>query len=123
MKLPIAFLVILTGLSLALSSCLAWAGDTGVPSSGKNHSGDIRPKPSTGDSNRGEKLYQASCIVCHGPGATGGIGPRLAGNPVLSKEKTFWTVVYEGQHVMPPLKGAVTEQQMADIRAWLQTLP
>ncbi|MBH0198980.1 MAG: cytochrome c [Nitrospira sp.] len=53
-----------------------------MPSSGKNHSGDIRPKPSTGDSNRGEKLYQASCIVCHGPGATGGIGPRLAGNPV-----------------------------------------
>jgi mono/diheme cytochrome c family protein len=67
-------------------------------------------------------LYQASCIVCHGPGATGGIGPRLAGNPVLSKEKTFWTVVYEGQHAMPPLNGAVTEQQMADIRAWLLTL-
>jgi hypothetical protein len=41
---------------------------------------------------------------------------------VLSKEKTFWTVVYEGQHVMPPLQGAVTEQQMADIRAWLLTL-
>jgi mono/diheme cytochrome c family protein len=80
------------------------------------------PKPSTGDSNRGEKLYQASCSVCHGPGATGGIGPRLAGNPVLSKEKTFWTVVYEGQHMMPPLSGAITTQQMADIRAWLLTL-
>jgi hypothetical protein len=24
--------------------------------------------------------------------------------------------------VMPPLKDAVTEQQMADIRAWLKTL-
>ena len=122
MQLRIALLVILTGLSLALSSGLVWAGDAGVQSSGKNHAGDIRPKPVTGDSNRGEKLYQASCNVCHGPRATGGIGPRLAGNPVLSKEKTFWTVVYEGQHVMPPLKGAVTEQQMADIRAWLLTL-
>lgn len=122
MKLRIAFLVILTGPSLALSSGLAWAGDTGVPSSGKNHSGDIRPKPSAGDSNRGETLYQASCIVCHGPRATGAIGPRLAGNPVLSKEKIFWTVVYEGQHAMPPLEGTVTEQQMADIRAWLLTL-
>lgn len=122
MKLRIAFLVILTGLSPALSSCLTWAGDTGAPSSGKNHSGDIRAKPSTGDSNRGEKLFQASCIVCHGPSATGGIGPRLAGNPVLSKEKIFWTVVYEGQHAMPPLNGVVTEQQMADIRAWLLTL-
>jgi mono/diheme cytochrome c family protein len=43
-------------------------------------------------------------------------------DPVLSKEKTFWTVVYEGQHAMPPLSGAITTQQMADIRAWLLTL-
>jgi len=41
---------------------------------------------------------------------------------VLSKEKTFWTVVYEGQHAMPPLNGVITSQQMADIRAWLLTL-
>ena len=123
MQLYFALLVALIGVSPVLNSSLGWAGDAGMQSSGKNHSGNNMPKPSTGDSNRGEKLYQASCIVCHGPGATGGIGPRLAGNPVLSKEKTFWTVVYEGQHLMPPLKGAVTEQQMADIRAWLLTLP
>lgn len=122
MQFRIALLAILTGLSLALNSGLAWSGDVGVQPSEKNRSGDIRPKPSTGDSNRGEKLYQASCIVCHGPRATGGIGPRLAGNPVLSNEKVFWTVVYEGQHVMPPLAGVITGQQMADIRAWLLTL-
>jgi mono/diheme cytochrome c family protein len=113
MQLSIVLLAILTGLSLALSSSLAWAGDAGSQTPGTIISGDSR---------RGEKLYDASCVVCHGPRATGGIGPRLAGNPVLSKEKTFWTVVYEGQHVMPPLQGAVTEQQMADIRAWLLTL-
>lgn len=123
MQLPSVSLVILTGLFLALSNCLVWAGDAGPQPHGTIGSGDPKPKPASGDSSRGEKLYQASCIVCHGPGATGGIGPRLAGNPVLSKEKIFWTVVYEGQHVMPPLKGAVTEQQMADIRTWLQTLP
>ena len=88
----------------------------------RNSSGDIRPKPSSGDSNRGEKLYQASCIVCHGPRASGGIGLRLANNPVLSNDLAFWKVVYEGRHVMPPLKGVVTEQQMADIRAWLLAL-
>ena len=75
-----------------------------------------------GDSSRGEGLYNSSCIVCHGPRAAGGIGPRLAGNAVLSNEPAFWKVVYEGQHVMPPLKGAITEQQMADIQAWLKTL-
>jgi cytochrome c553 len=46
----------------------------------------------------------------------------LAGNPVLSNDQAFWKVVYEGRHVMPPLKDAVTEQQMADIQAWLKTL-
>lgn len=122
MRMYLALLAALIGVSPILNSALGWAGDAGVQSSGKSHAGDIRPTPATGDSNRGEKLYQASCIVCHGRGATGGIGPRLAGNPVLSKEKTFWTIVYEGQHVMPPLQGAVTEQQMADIRAWLLTL-
>ena len=100
----------------------ARAGEVGAQGLTKNSSSDIGQKPGSGDSNRGERLYQASCIVCHGPGATGGIGPRLAGNPVLSKEKIFWTVVYEGQHAMPPLNGVITGQQMADIRAWLLTL-
>jgi mono/diheme cytochrome c family protein len=112
----------LTGLSPALSRCLAWAGDTGPQHPGTINSGNPRPKPASGDSSRGEKLYQASYIVCHGSQAAGGIGLRLAGNPVLSNEKTFWTVVYEGLHGKPPLKGAVTEQPMADILAWLQTL-
>ncbi|MCS6291504.1 MAG: cytochrome c [Nitrospira sp.] len=84
-------------------------------------SGSVSMRP-VGDSSRGEELYNASCIVCHKSGATGGLGPRLAGNPVLSNEHAFWKVVYEGRHVMPPLKGAITEQQMADIQAWLKTL-
>ena len=83
--------------------------------------GDVDRKP-LGDARRGETLYQASCVVCHGTGATGGIGPKLAGNPVLANDEAFWKIVFEGRHVMPPLKGAVSEQQMADIRAWLQTL-
>ena len=75
-----------------------------------------------GDSVRGKGLYEASCVVCHGPNGSGGIGPKLAGNVVLGDEQAFWKVVYEGRHVMPPLKGAITGQQMADIRAWLKTL-
>lgn len=71
---------------------------------------------------RGEGLYNASCVVCHGAQATGGIGPRLAGNPVLLNEQVFWKTVYDGRHVMPPLKDAVSKQQMADIQAWLKTL-
>lgn len=71
----------------------------------------------------GEELYRASCVVCHGTRGMGGVGPRLAGNPVLLNDQAFWKVVHEGRHVMPPLKGVVTDQQMTDIRAWLKTLP
>lgn len=89
----------------------------------KTDSSDSESKPPAGNSIRGEQLYQASCVVCHGSQAMGGIGPRLAGNPVLSNDQAFWTIVHEGRHVMPPLKGAVTDEQMIDIRAWLRTLP
>ena len=80
-------------------------------------------KPPLVNANRGEELYQASCVVCHGSRAEGGVGPKLAGNPVLSNDQAFWKIVHEGRHVMPPLKGVVTDQQLADIRAWLRTLP
>lgn len=89
----------------------------------EGHGGKGTESSSMGNSRRGEELYQASCVVCHGSRATGGVGPKLAGNPILSNDQAFWKVVHEGRHVMPPLKGVVTDQQIADIRAWLKTLP
>jgi mono/diheme cytochrome c family protein len=111
------------GFDAKLSGSLALASDAGRKGIAKDSSsgtGSIYP---IGDSRRGEELYNASCIVCHGSRARGGIGPRLAGNPILSNEKAFWKIVREGRHVMPPMKGTLSEQQMADIQAWLKTLP
>jgi cytochrome c551 len=101
---------------------LARASDGGPQGADKSSSSGMASRHPTGDDTRGEKLYHASCVVCHGPRAIGGVGPRLAGNPVLSNEQVFWKIVSEGRHVMPPLKGALTEQQIADIQAWLKTL-
>jgi cytochrome c553 len=109
-------------LEVAGNGTVIGASDGGPQNTHKiGPSGSVPVRPA-GDSSRGEGLYNASCIVCHSLQATGGIGPRLAGNPVLSNEQAFWKVVYEGRHVMPPLKDAITEQQMADIQAWLKTL-
>jgi mono/diheme cytochrome c family protein len=115
-----AFLLLVTVSDFTHYLPQAWADSQGATQS---RARDMDQKPSMGDSKRGEELYKASCIVCHGPRAMGGIGPRLAGNTVLSNDEAFWKIVYEGRHVMPPLKGAVNEQQMEDIRAWLKTLP
>ena len=117
-----AVLVLFLGASINRDGRLALASDVGPQGTDKDRSSGIASKRPAGDQTRGEKLYNASCVVCHGQRGSGGIGPRLAGNPVLSNDQVFWKVVYEGRHVMPPLKDAVTEQQMADIKAWLQTL-
>ena len=98
------------------------AGDV-LPRLALDTRGDKEASPPTGDSKRGEELYNASCIVCHGSRAEGGIGPKLSGNPVLASDREFWRVVHEGRHIMPPLKGTVSDQQLNDIRAWIRTLP
>jgi len=123
LSILVALFASFVGAGVNMNGSLARGSDVGPSGVAEPSSSGIAPKPLTGDNKRGEGLYNASCVVCHGPGATGGIGPRLAGNPVLSNEQAFWKTVYEGRHVMPPLKGAVTEQQMADIQAWLKTLP
>lgn len=114
--------MLFVGASIEGDDRLALASDGGPQGTDKDTSSGMTSRRLAGDHSRGEELYKASCVVCHGQRGSGGIGPRLAGNPVLSNDQAFWKVVYEGRHVMPPLKDAVTEQQMADIRAWLQTL-
>jgi mono/diheme cytochrome c family protein len=110
------------GASINVDGYLARVSDGSPEGADKNSLSGVASRHPTGDNKRGEGLYNASCVVCHGPRATGGIGPHLAGNPVLSNELAFWKTVSEGRHVMPPLKDALTEQQMADIQAWLKTL-
>jgi len=121
-RLVICALLSIVVLEVAGNGTVIGASDGGPQSADKIGSGGSVSMRPAGDRSRGEGLYNSSCIVCHGPQAAGGIGPRLAGNSVLSNEQAFWKVVYEGRHVMPPLKGAITEQQMADIQAWLKTL-
>jgi mono/diheme cytochrome c family protein len=109
--------------STDVNSNPARATDGGRQVAEKNSSSGLASGHPTGDAKRGEELYKASCVVCHGARAEGGVGPKLAGNPILSNDQAFWRVVHEGRHVMPPLKGTVSDQQLNDIRAWLRTLP
>lgn len=117
-----AAVVFLLGIDQMWNAHFARANESGYNVGSKDAPGQVRSPHPTGNSKQGEQWYEASCVVCHGPRAKGGIGPRLAGNPVLSNDKAFWKIVHEGKHVMPPLKGVLTDQQIADIRAWLQTL-
>jgi len=124
-KLLISFALSLwcLGASIDVNSNPARASDADRQVADKKSSSGLASEDPTGSAKRGEELYKASCVVCHGSRAEGGVGPKLAGNPVLSNDQAFWKVVHEGRHMMPPLKGVVTDQQLNDIRTWIQTLP
>jgi cytochrome c oxidase cbb3-type subunit 3 len=84
----------------------------------ETHAADGRP---AGEIGRGEIVFTHNCQACHGSGAIGGVGPKLAGNPILGDEDRFWETVLHGRGAMPAWESALSTQDIADIRAWLQT--
>ncbi len=75
-----------------------------------------------GETGRGEVVYAHNCQACHGSGAAGGVGPRLAGNPILGDENRFWETVLYGRGAMPAWETALSAQEIADVRAWLEAV-
>ncbi len=77
--------------------------------------------PLTGLPARGAGLYAHNCQACHGEGASGGVGPRLARNLILKNEGAFWETVLHGRGPMPAWGAILSHQDIADIHAWLAT--
>jgi mono/diheme cytochrome c family protein len=79
-----------------------------------------------GNVDSGKKLFvSAGCALCHnGEGQGGGPGPRLAANPNMLAFKVFAQRVREPLNAMPPYTAKVlSDQQLADIYAFLRTIP
>jgi mono/diheme cytochrome c family protein len=71
-----------------------------------------------GDQYRGQVVYAQSCSGCHGATGEGGIGPRLAGNPIsLAAAKSQ---IDSGGGTMPPQ--LVSGRQEEDVLAYLATI-
>jgi cytochrome c oxidase cbb3-type subunit 3 len=77
--------------------------------------------PLMGVAARGAGIFAYNCQACHGAGAVGGMGPRLVKNPILTHEDSFWETVVYGRGPMPAWGTALSQQDIADIRAWLLT--
>ena len=75
-----------------------------------------------GNPKQGQHLYGQNCVPCHGAQGAGGVGPKLAGNQVLTDTPRFWETVLNGRGGMPPWGTTLTGQEIADIHSWLQTL-
>jgi len=75
-----------------------------------------------GNAKRGQNLYGQNCVPCHGLQGIGGVGPKLAGNQVLTDAPRFWETVLNGRGGMPSWGTMLSVQEIADIHSWLQTL-
>ena len=71
-----------------------------------------------GDQYKGETSFQKNCAGCHGDGGTGGIGPRLIGNPIpIAAVKAQ---IDQGGGSMPA--ALVKGQDEADVLAYVASI-
>ena len=72
----------------------------------------------------GEDLYVNVCQGCHMPDAKGATGagfyPALAKNAHLSEAGYVVTMVLNGHKGMPPFRGHLTDQQIADVANYVR---
>ena len=72
---------------------------------------EIAADSGAGEVSSGEIVYRAKCAACHGQNAEGGIGPRLAGNPVLRVDGAVAEIVNSGTGSMPAVSMGNAELQ------------
>ncbi len=77
--------------------------------------------PTIGVAARGADIFEHNCQACHGARAMGGMGPKLAKNPILKHEDLFWKTMLHGRGPMPAWGSVLSHQDIADIHAWLMT--
>lgn len=75
----------------------------------------------TGDPTAGKEVFaSAGCGSCHtlsDAGATGNVGPNLDDSTI--DEAAVVTQVTSGGGAMPPFSGSLSEQQIADVAAYV----
>src|ERR1700691_312156 len=77
----------------------------------------------TPSASNGKKIFDSyGCYECHDHDGHGGVGARLAPNPIPFA--AFSKYVRQPTGEMPPYtKKVVTDQELADIYAYLQSIP
>ena len=77
-----------------------------------------------GNAANGKKIWAAyGCYQCHGYEGQGGAGARLAPRPALSLPAFVRYVRRPAQQMPPYTAKVVTDQELADMYAFLLTIP
>jgi ubiquinol-cytochrome c reductase cytochrome c subunit len=79
--------------------------------------------PPAGDATRGQQLFlSVGCYECHGTVGQGGAGPRLAPDP-LPADAIAQYIRHPGDVMPPYVQSVLGDKDVADIRAYLASLP
>ncbi len=70
----------------------------------------------TGDADAGSAIYASNCSVCHSADGTGSTGPSLLGE---SLDGETIAIILNGEDAMPAFGDALSDQDIADLLAWL----
>jgi mono/diheme cytochrome c family protein len=90
------------------------------------------PRPTSGepggDVTAGERVFRADCAMCHGPDAAGmmGMHPSLRGAVERLSQEGVEVTIRKGRNTMPPMpafEGRLSEQAIADVVAYIASLP
>ena len=79
------------------------------------------PPPAGGDPARGQQVFTSTCNACH-PGGQQGLGPSLIGMAGRLSDAQITQIVRQGRGGMPAAGAGLTDQQVADLVAYLRTL-
>lgn len=66
-----------------------------------------------------EAVYKQSCIACHGGNLEGGGGPALSKVGGTLTEIQIVKQITKGSPAMPPFKGTLKDDQIANLSKWL----
>ena len=136
----VVLFIMLAALALSLGACGGGRDEEPAAAPAAADAGEAEAAAMVGDPAAGEKIYQVSCVACHGADARGveGLGKSLhpEDSNFISERTDAELVEYVkvGRRVddplntsgidMPPKGGnpAMTEQEMYDVVAYMRTL-
>jgi len=82
----------------------------------------LAQQPPVGNIENGKKQFKDhGCVSCHSYSGQGGAGARLAQNPITFQ--AFVNYVRKPRGTMPPFGNQLTEKELADIYAYLKSIP
>jgi len=69
----------------------------------------------------GGAIYtQQNCFACHGGLGGGGLGPQLAGDPLLAIDKFVVAQILIGRGEMPSFGGKLSDEQIAAVAGYIR---